>query len=389
MKIYYEINNNLQIGGGKNNFDEELQSKVLDWLRFPMIVLVVYIHYWGENIPESSVIGSTIYDSIRIFMCHVISRAAVPTFFLISGYYFFYKIKDFTFDNYKDKLKKRIRTILIPYLLWNAIAISKIVILKIGAWVVKGKPLDNVLSFFEENGFINLFWSCNEWYARTNWFGHELIESGPILIPMWYLRDLMIFFILTPAIYWCLKRKKKLFLSVLFLLYVSGIRLQILGFSLSIIYFVIGCSMALNNQNIIKVFYSRRKLFYGIMLLLLPFMIFLDNKDTIVNDIIYPLFVFVLVPCYINITTSLMQQKIIKPMPELSKSSFFVYALHVMILGYCASIIKLIIPSDFWILASIRYLFTPLFCVSVCYVCYIILKRFVPNCLSTLIGGRL
>ena len=117
-----------------------------------MIVLVVYIHYWGENIPESSVIGSTIYDSIRIFMCHVISRAAVPTFFLISGYYFFYKIKDFTFDNYKDKLKKRIRTILIPYLLWNAIAISKIVILKIGAWVVKGKPLDNVLSFFEENG---------------------------------------------------------------------------------------------------------------------------------------------------------------------------------------------------------------------------------------------
>lgn len=354
-----------------------------------MIVLVVYIHYWGESIPESGIIGSTIYDSIRIFMCHVISRAAVPTFFLISGYYFFYKIKDFTFDNYKDKLKKRIRTILIPYLLWNAIAISKIVILKIGAWVVKGKPLDNVLSFFEENGFINLFWSCNEWYARTNWFGHELIEFGPILIPMWYLRDLMIFFILTPAIYWCLKRKKKLFLSVLFLLYISGIRLQIPGFSLSIIYFVIGCSMALNNLNIIKVFYNRRKLFYGIMLLLLPFMIFLDNKDTIVNDIIYPLFVFVLVPCYINITTSLMQQKIIKPMPELSKSSFFVYAFHIMILGYCASIIKLIIPSDFWILASIRYLFTPLFCVLVCYTCYIIMKRVVPNCLSTLIGGRL
>lgn len=123
------IDNNLQIKGCENKLDEELQSKVLDWLRFPMIVLVVYIHYWGESIPESSVIGSTIYNSIRIFMCHVISRAAVPTFFLISGYYFFYKIKDFTFDTYKDKLKKRIKTILIPYLLWNSIAISKIIIL--------------------------------------------------------------------------------------------------------------------------------------------------------------------------------------------------------------------------------------------------------------------
>ena len=33
-------------------FDANLESKVLDWLRFPMIVLVVYIHWWGENIAE-------------------------------------------------------------------------------------------------------------------------------------------------------------------------------------------------------------------------------------------------------------------------------------------------------------------------------------------------
>lgn len=36
------IDNNLQIKGHENKLDEELQSKVLDWLRFPMIVLVVY-----------------------------------------------------------------------------------------------------------------------------------------------------------------------------------------------------------------------------------------------------------------------------------------------------------------------------------------------------------
>ena len=87
--------------------DAELESKVLDCLRFPMIVLVVYIHYWGENITGNYGVGNQIYDSIRIFMCHVISRAAVPTFFLISGYYFFFRIENFKFGICKEKLKKK------------------------------------------------------------------------------------------------------------------------------------------------------------------------------------------------------------------------------------------------------------------------------------------
>lgn len=90
--------------------------------------------------------------------------------------------------------------------------------MKIGAWIVKGKSLDNIYSYFEENGWINLFWSCNEWMGRSNWLGDELINSGPALIPMWYLRDLMIFFILTPAIYLVSVEEKETFLSVLFIL---------------------------------------------------------------------------------------------------------------------------------------------------------------------------
>lgn len=114
----------------ENNMEHssELQSKVLDWLRFPMILLVVYIHYYGDNIPQTSIVGCCIYDSIRITISHVISRAAVPIFFLISGYYFFYNTDSFNYKIYIKKLRKRVNTILIPYLIWNGIFILQIVI---------------------------------------------------------------------------------------------------------------------------------------------------------------------------------------------------------------------------------------------------------------------
>ena len=68
---------------------DELQSRVVDWLRFPLIVLVAYIHYYGLEIRPKEDIGIDIYNYLMILMSHVISRSAVPTFFLISGFYFF------------------------------------------------------------------------------------------------------------------------------------------------------------------------------------------------------------------------------------------------------------------------------------------------------------
>ena len=263
------------------------------------------------------------------------------------------------------------------------------VILKIGAWIIKGKSLDNIYLYFEENGWINLFWSCNKWIGRTNWLGDELINSGPALIPMWYLRDLIVFFVLSPVIYWCIKRVKVSFLIVLFFCYLTDIWPQIQGLSSSMVFFVLGAYLAVNDKNIISEVYKRRNKFYIITFILLPLMIYYDGRYTSIGNLIYPFFVFTLVPVYISVGISLMLKNKINLMLQLSQSSFFIFALHTMILGYCASIIKLIIPSDFWILASMRYLLTPLFCVLVCYACYNIMKRIVPNCLSTLIGGRL
>ena len=75
-----------RVGGQQHGLDE-LQSRVVAWLRFPLIVLVAYIHYYGPEIQPKDYIGTDIYNYLMILMSHVISRSAVPTFFLISGFF--------------------------------------------------------------------------------------------------------------------------------------------------------------------------------------------------------------------------------------------------------------------------------------------------------------
>ncbi|EGK02946.1 hypothetical protein HMPREF9455_01196 [Dysgonomonas gadei ATCC BAA-286] len=74
----------------------ELQSKTISFLRFPLIVAVVFIHAYsasttaqgGGSAPE---MVYPVYDSIRYLISQVIARIAVPLFFLHPVFYFFIK----------------------------------------------------------------------------------------------------------------------------------------------------------------------------------------------------------------------------------------------------------------------------------------------------------
>ena len=109
-----------------------LESKTTAIIRTPLILMVILIHNSGINlhgirvddlyINFNNLCYTDIYNITRIISVNVISRVAVPLFFILSGYYFFNKT-DFTTYTYLRKLQRRIKTIVIPYLLWNLIAI--------------------------------------------------------------------------------------------------------------------------------------------------------------------------------------------------------------------------------------------------------------------------
>lgn len=100
--------------------------KISTILKFPLIVLVVFIHIVHENITpvKLDLSAANLYHLIYNLISQNIGRVAVPCFFLFSGFLFFFKIKDyFTVELYKKQIKNRFKTLFIPYILWNCIYI--------------------------------------------------------------------------------------------------------------------------------------------------------------------------------------------------------------------------------------------------------------------------
>lgn len=67
--------------------NKNLQSQTINWLRFPLIVLVVFIHNQGMGTPPDKAIipwGAMqeidYYNFLRLFITNVFARIAVPTF---------------------------------------------------------------------------------------------------------------------------------------------------------------------------------------------------------------------------------------------------------------------------------------------------------------------
>ena len=102
-----------------------MKSKTIEWLRFFCIGLIVLLHAVGMPLEGKDAISyqNGAFDTIRILFSEGICRVAVPIFFLVSGYLFFVKLEEWNTNIWIDKLKKRVKTLLIPYVLWNLITI--------------------------------------------------------------------------------------------------------------------------------------------------------------------------------------------------------------------------------------------------------------------------
>lgn len=102
-----------------------IQSRTVQWLRFVLAATVVLLHTnmsgFVEFTPLSEQpLSSTIYYVFSWGICLI----AVPTFFMVSGYFFFTNLYKWDNGVYWTKIKKRARTLLLPYILWIIIGIT-------------------------------------------------------------------------------------------------------------------------------------------------------------------------------------------------------------------------------------------------------------------------
>ena len=98
----------------------------INTLRFLLVIAIVVIHargynehFGGEQLGPAK-LGSAAGFLQELFS-GVIARTAVPLFFLISGYLTATSLHRYSYAVF---LRKRVRTLLIPYLLWNALVFA-------------------------------------------------------------------------------------------------------------------------------------------------------------------------------------------------------------------------------------------------------------------------
>lgn len=131
----------------------------------------------------------TISEEVDIFLSSYytdyISGFAVPCFFMISAMKFY---RNYDYSKTGEKLKKRIHSLLIPYLVWNAISVLWAILLNSVPFISKLISLRDRFEFNAENIIGGLFW-------------FKYIHA------FWYMALLIIFTLLCPVIYTIIRNK--------------------------------------------------------------------------------------------------------------------------------------------------------------------------------------
>lgn len=170
-------------------YDSQFQrlSVSVNYLRFPLICFIVMLHCYTMTAPYVS--NHPLYFAIIYPFNLWMGETGVPAFFFISGLLFFYSRK-----SYEQKLRSRLKTLLIPYLFFNALALLGY----LGLWML-GKPLlvfERSIADYSFIDYIRAFWDKGSWMDGN---------SSPVLPVFWYLRNLMILTVISPVLAYIIK----------------------------------------------------------------------------------------------------------------------------------------------------------------------------------------
>ncbi len=143
----------------------ENSAKVVN-LSFLCMILVCIIHVHWRTTTETG-------QALAYLVKYVICGIGVPFFFVVSGFFLARHLDEPGW--WKAAIQKRIGTLIVPYCIWQLV---------------------NALVWLAIK---------HHWTLRPGGFGLNPF-IWPDLVPLWYLRTLMIFVVISPLLFWLLKR---------------------------------------------------------------------------------------------------------------------------------------------------------------------------------------
>jgi surface polysaccharide O-acyltransferase-like enzyme len=361
--------------------NEELLSKTISILRFPLAVGIVFIHNQMDSIQiQGEVLEFSNWPLVKYSVntfSQVLPRIAVPLFFLFSGYLFF-KSGVFNKEIFRAKLKNRKRTLLTPYLFWNFVGFL-ILLTQLHPLFIRFFPLyEN--AHVDISTFLSCFWKFS--LISEN-------AEAPIDGPLWYVRDLMILCAIAPIIYYSIKKLKWPLIILLGLVWFFSLG-DYVGLpnmcNQDLFFFPLGAYFAVNRINFVEL--VRTSKITSCLAYIAPLLLLTDI-------IVYPKFNWVH-QCWVlagmvaalYFTSNLILKGKMKENSFLTEANFFVYVLHYLIINkFMKMLVMFLHPSS---PASVLALYfgVPIIVILLCLGVFAIMKKYTPSFLQVITGGR-
>ena len=343
----------------------EQESKRITSLRFLLIVLVIFIHNNGSEVANTAVSGA-----VRLLFSEILARTAVPLFFFLSGYLLFLKER-----SYKEVLKKKSVTLLLPYLLWNGLVVFLF-------WV--GQTAPYVSAFFNDESNRIASYTLYQWgdaFLGLNYQGY------PAAYQLWFIRDLIVLTILYPVGKWAVEHWQALTFAVLFGLWIMQWRLFFFSSEAALFFFLgayaVKYGAGVSSFDCIRI--RDITLAYGVCVAVEWIQVLRGGEFMALHKL------GILLGCVFWLRIS---QKLAAPgkfyqgLAYLADFSFFVYAAHEPFLTMLRKVWSSLLPLQNTVEQLVQYFGLVLIAGGVSLCAGILLRKLLPQLYGILTGGR-
>lgn len=356
-----------------------LQSDTIRFLRFPLILGVLFAHASAsELVVQGQHIGlndSYFYlELIERLFADLLGGVRVPFFFFVAGLLFFRKYKQSENNFYKQQFQKRIHSLFIPYLFWNFLLILLFLI-------AQSTPI--LRELFSGNNTKIADYGIHDFITA---FG--IGSRFPINFQFWFLRDLLALTLSAPLLAYLIRKTKLLPIALFFMGWILETTVADKHLMMaSYCFFSLGAYFSIQQIDVLAFSHRYRHLINTLFLGYCALYVAFPTSPAIE----YTAHVSILAGIFslFNLTSELLKRiHVPQKWYLLSDMSFFLFAIHEPFLGFLKKALFITLqPQQEWMLITL-FLLPPLFITACAYISYQHVVPYLPTKLKQVMGLR-
>ncbi|MFD2908595.1 acyltransferase family protein [Flavobacterium ardleyense] len=335
-----------------------------------LMIMVVFLHSYNldtKGLNQVLVNSKNFIWMIQNFISYGVTRIAVPFFFVISGFLFVFDGK-ISFLELVIKIKKRIRTVFVPFITWSLLGICFYLFLQ---------QIPQTKFFFTNKLIYD--------YTIRDFF--NVLIYKPIPYQLWFLRDLMVLMILSPLILYLIKSMRVILFTTVLVFWLLNYDSVFLT-SEALLFFLAGITISENFKYFLEIKIKNLSLpiIWLFLLIMQLVCMFYDLKAL---SILCSKFAILIGIPSLWILYDVLSENFTfeRKIEKITWATFFIYVFHEPFLSFIKKITFFVLGKNS-IIIFINYFIAPIIVITISVFFAYFLKATLPVIYKILTGGR-